>query len=236
MDKKTGLISSLIKVTKNVPFQSDSLDVLAEVMHVTKILKRSKLDRYYKAPSLLQGGMAFLDRIFFDAKYFETLLPDEVLAVGAHEFTHLTQRHGIKKFLRLMLPPIMIGVAAGLIVISNFTLISHFPFIVDWGKIDDSLLVGLLFFFFSYLVGLNVNAKWCRRQETNCDLSSVQFLNSEAMAQALIKLNNLRPKRITRLDRLLPKLYPTLEERINDIRTAAKNRTNQDRKIQQYCP
>jgi hypothetical protein len=214
------------RLLKSSPFQSESLDNLAEIMQVTKILKRSKLDRYYKARFLLQGGMAFSDRIFFDAKYLETLLPDEVLAVGAHEFTHLNQRHGIKKFLRLILPPIMIGVVVGLIVFFNFALIDHFPFIMDWGKVEDSLLIALLSCFIAYLAGLYVNAKWCRKQETYCDLSSVQFLNSEAMASALIKLNNLRPKKMTSLDRLLPKLYPTLEQRINDIRTATQNKNN----------
>ena len=164
--------------------------------------------------------MAFLDRIFFDGKYLETLLPDELLAVGAHEFTHLNQRHGIKKFFRLILPPIIIGVVVGSIVFSNFKLIARFPFIVDLGKVEDGLLIVLLSCFVAYLAGLYVNAKWCRQQETDCDLSSVKYLNSEAMASALIKLNNLRPRKLTLLDRLLPRLYPTLEQRTNDIRNA----------------
>lgn len=216
-----GLISWLItRASKDIPFQSEPLDDLAEVMQVTKILKKSKLDRYYRVHSLLLGGMAFLDRIFFDGKYLETLLPDELLAVGAHEFTHLNQRHGIKKFFRLILPPIIIGVVVGSIVFSNFKLIARFPFIVDLGKVEDGLLIVLLSCFVAYLAGLYVNAKWCRQQETDCDLSSVKYLNSEAMASALIKLNNLRPRKLTLLDRLLPRLYPTLEQRTNDIRNA----------------
>ena len=170
--------------------------------------------------------MAFFDKIFFDAKYLETFLPDEVLAVGAHEFTHLNQRHGIKKFLRLILPPIMFGAAVGLIAFFNFPIIDHFPFIMDWGKIESSFLIALLSCFIAYLAGLYVNAKWCRQQETNCDLSSVQFLNNEAMAEALIKLSNLRPRKMMRLERLLPKLYPTLEQRIKDIQNAAQKRIN----------
>jgi Zn-dependent protease with chaperone function len=218
----------IVQLLKAKSFQSESLDELAEAMQVIKILKKSKLDRYYRAKFLLQGGMAFADRIFFDSKYLDTLLPDEMLAVGAHEFTHLNQRHGIKKFLRLILPPLIIGGVVGLIVISNFALVDYIPFVKNLGKTESTLLTGLLSFFVAYLAGLYVNAKWCRQQETNCDLSSVKFLNSEAMGSALIKLNNLRLRKMTLLDRLLPRLYPTLEQRINDIHSAVDNKKRRE--------
>jgi Zn-dependent protease with chaperone function len=214
----------IVRLLKAKSFQSESLDELAEAMQVTKILKRSKLVRYYRARFLLQGGMAFSDRIFFDAKYLETLLPDEVLAVGAHEFTHLNQRHGIKKFLRLILPPLIIGIIVGLIIFFNFALIGSIPIVKEWGKIESFILTGFLSFFIAYLAGLYINANWCRQQETNCDLSSVKFLKSDVMLSALIKLNNLRPRKMTLLDRLLPKLYPTLEQRINDIQKTLSNK------------
>ena len=108
-----GLISWLVTGSlKDVSFQSDSLDELAEVMQVTKILKKSKLERYYKERTT-RGGFTILGKIFFDAKYFETLLSNEVLAVGAHEFIHLNQRHGKKRFWRLLVPAIMIGGVVG---------------------------------------------------------------------------------------------------------------------------
>jgi len=214
----------IVRLLEAKSFQSESLDELAEAMQVTKILKRSKLVRYYRARFLLQGGMAFSDRIFFDAKYLETLLPDEVLAVGAHEFTHLNQRHGIKKFLRLILPPLIIGIIVGLIIFFNFALIGSIPIVKEWGKIESFILTGFLSFFIAYLAGLYINANWCRQQETNCDLSSVKFLKSDVMLSALIKLNNLRPRKMTLLDRLLPKLYPTLEQRINDIQKTLSNK------------
>jgi len=44
------------------------------------------------------------------------------------------------------------------------------------------------------------------------------------MVLALIKLNNIRPRRITRVEWLLPKIYPTIEERINDIKTAEESK------------
>jgi hypothetical protein len=59
-----GIISALIsRVLKASPFPSESLDKLAEIMQVTKVLKINKLDRYYKV-RLRVGGMAFLGRSF----------------------------------------------------------------------------------------------------------------------------------------------------------------------------
>lgn len=224
-----GIISVLIsRALKASPFPSESLDNLAEIMHVTKVLKISKLDRYYKV-RLRVGGMAFLGRVFFDANYFGMLLPDEVLAVGAHEFTHITQRHLTKRRWRIIVPATVVAAIIGFAVFFNFTLISPIFFFNSLGKGLSSLCAAAFSFLCAMLAGLYVNAKWLRQQETECDLSSVKFLEGEAMISALIKLNNLRPRRMTRFERLLPKLYPTLEQRINDVRTAVENKKNQDR-------
>jgi Zn-dependent protease with chaperone function len=204
-----------------VSFQSNSLDELAEVMQVTKILKKSKLERYYKVRTT-RGGFTILGKIFFDAKYFETLLSNEVLAVGAHEFTHLNQRHGRKRFWRLLVPAISIGGIIGVLVFLNFDLIDPIPFFNNFGKGESSLFATVFSSLFAFFASFYVNARWLRQQETECDLSSVKFLNGEAMVSALIKLSELRPKKMNRLDRLLPKLYPTLEQRIEDIRTAER--------------
>lgn len=208
------------RLFKAKPFQSESLDQLAEVMKVTKILRKSNLDRYYNARFLSSGGMGFSGRVFFDSNYLGNLLPDEVLAVGAHEFTHLNRRHGLKKFVRLILPAIIIGALVGGTAFSNFELIDSLPFLKSLGKTWSGLGLGA----FSVLVAMTastyINAKWLRKQETDCDLSSVAFLKGEHMVSALIKLNNIRPRRIE--SRLIPKIYPTLEERIRDIRTAAE--------------
>lgn len=219
-----GIINSfLARLLKASPFPSESLDNIAETMQVSRILKKTKLDRYYKA-RLRVGGMAFLDRIFFDATYFDMLLPDEVLAVAAHELTHLKKRHGTKKFFRLTVPSAMIGVLIGFFVFFNFASINAIPFIGSLGKVVSSLLATFFFGFFGLVAALFVNAKWLRSQETECDLSSVKYLNGEAMITAMIKLNNLRPQRNTRIERFLPKLYPTIEQRINDIRAAVENK------------
>jgi Zn-dependent protease with chaperone function len=222
-----GITNSLLaRLLKATPFQSESLDNLAETMHVSTILKKPKLDRYYKA-RLRVGGMAFLDRIFFDATYFNTLLPDEMLAVAAHELTHLKKRHGTKKFFRLTVPSALIGVLMSFLVFFNFESIDPIPLVGSLGKVGSSLLAAVFFGFFGLVAALFANAKWLRNQETECDLSSVKYLNGEPMITAMIKLNNLRPKRITRIEQFLPKLYPTIEQRINDIRAAAENKKKQ---------
>ena len=224
-EKNVGFISSLLsRLLKASPFPSESLDNLANAMQVTKILKAKKLERYYNVGFLAVGGMAFLDRIFFDSKYLQILLPKEVLAVGAHEFTHLKKRHGTKKFFRLTVPATLIGVLMGLFVFFNFSIVAPFPMVDSLGKVVSCLLAAVFFGFLALIAGLYVNAKWLRQLETECDLSSVKYLNGEPMIIALTKLNNLRSQRIPRLERWLPKVYPTIEQRINDIRSAEKKK------------
>jgi Zn-dependent protease with chaperone function len=190
-------------------------------MQVTKILKKSKLERYYNVRFLQVGGMAFLGSVFFDNKYLEVLLDDELLAVGAHEFTHLKKRHGIKKFFRLTVPAATVGVLIGIFLFSNNVLLGSTL------KILSSLLAASISGFFALVIALHINSKWLRQQETECDLSSIEYLDGEAMISALIKLNNLRPRRKTNLERLLPNIYPTLEQRINSIRVAAEYKRKQ---------
>ena len=192
-------------------------------MQVTKILKKDRLDRYYKM-RLLVGGMSSFDRVFFDANYLALLSPDEVVAVGAHEFTHLNRRHGIKKFCRLIMPALMTGVVIGSLVFFNFSHINAL-LLVNFGKTTSSLLAAILSSFLAYVGCLYVNAKWFRQQEKTCDLSAVKISHGKAMISALIKLNNLRPRKKTRLEQLLPKLYPTFEERINYISSATNEKT-----------
>ena len=223
-----GILSALLsRLLKASPFPSESLDNLADAMQVTKILRAKKLERYYNVGFLAVGGMAFLDRIFFDSRFLQVLLPDELLAVAAHEFTHLKKKHGTQKFFRLTAPAALIGALMGFLVFSNFASIDSIPLVGSLGEVVSSLLATIFFGFFALVASLYVNAKWLRQQETQCDLSSVKFLNGEPMIQALIKLNNLRPRRMTRLERLLPKIYPTIEQRINNIHAAAENKKNQ---------
>jgi Zn-dependent protease with chaperone function len=200
-------------------------------MQVTKILKVGKLERYFNVGYLSVGGMAFLDRIFFDSRFQQVLLPDELLAVAAHEFTHLKKRHGTKKFFRLTVPAAIVGALIGMFVFFNFSQITPIPIVGSLGNIVSALLAAILFGFFALIAGLYTNAKWLRQKETECDLSSVKFLNGEPMIAALTKLNNLRPSRMPRLERWLPKIYPTIEQRINDIHKAAEDKKKQNSQI-----
>jgi Zn-dependent protease with chaperone function len=228
-----GIISRLFsRLLKASPFPSEPLDNLAETMQVTKILRAKKLERYFNVGFLSVVGMVFLDRVFFDSICLRVLSPDELLAVGAHEFTHLKKRHGTKKFFRLTLPASIVGVLMGLFVFFNFSLVVSIPLIGGLGQVVSGLLAAVLFGFFALVAGLYGNAKWLRSLETECDLSSVEFLNGESMIQALIKINNLRPRRMPRLERWLPKVYPTTEQRINDIRVAAENKRKQSSTLQ----
>jgi hypothetical protein len=51
------------------------------------------------------------------------------------------------------------------------------------------------------------------------------------MILALIKLNNIRQRRTTRIDKLIPKIYPTIEQRINNLRIASENKQKQNSSI-----
>ena len=223
-----GVISSLLsRLLKASSFPSEPLDNLADAMQVKKILGAKKLERYYNVRFLAVGGMAFLDKVFFDSTYLQVLLPDELLAVASHEFTHLKKRHGTKKFFRLTAPASIIGVLIGLLVFFNFESFNSIPLVGSLGNAISGLLAAVFFGFFALVACLYVNANWLRSLETECDLSSVKYLNGEPMIQALIKLNNLRPRNI-RIERLLPKVYPRIEQRINDIHQAAENKNKQN--------
>jgi Zn-dependent protease with chaperone function len=135
----------------------------------------------------------------------------------------------MKKLGRLLLPAIIIGSIIAIIVFSNFALF-NFPF-NTFDKNMSSLGAGVFSCFVALIGSFYVNAKWLRQQETDCDLSSVRFLNNGSMASALIKLNNLRPRKITRLDRFFPKLYPTLDQRINAIWTLEREQKTRQSQV-----
>ena len=222
------VIKAVSKFLKATSFPSESLDKLADTMQISKFSKIDKLNRYYRVRFLSAGGMAFLDRVFFDSNYLDSLLPDELLAVAAHEFTHLKNRHGIKKFFRLTVPMVTVGVLVSLLVFFNFTSMGTLPLIGNLGKVAFSLLAALIFGFLSLVAAFHVNAKWLRSKETECDLSTIKYLNGIPMILALIKLNNIRQRRVTRIEKFLPKIYPTIEQRINDLRIAAENKHKQN--------
>ena len=93
-----GVLSSITAwMLRAKPFQSDPLDELAESMNTTRLLKRGKLQRYYRAPMLANCCVSYSDAVFFDSEYFDNLSSKELLAVGAHEFNHIIEKHDTQK-------------------------------------------------------------------------------------------------------------------------------------------
>ncbi len=136
-------------------------------MQVTKLLRVGKFERYFNVDFLAVGGMAFLDRIFFDSRFLQVLLPDELLAVAAHEFTHLKKRHGTKKFFRLTVPAATVGILIGVFVFFNFSTVTTIPIIGSLGNAISGLFAAIFFGFIALVAGLYINAKWLRQKKPN---------------------------------------------------------------------
>ena len=154
-------------------------------MQTTKILKRGKLKRYYKSKSFDRYCVTYVDTIVFDKKYYDLLLPEELQAIGAHEFTHLNNGHESKRFIRAYFPPILLAIITLLgFFITNFGKISTIAFFNSLGGILMILFFPWLFII-PILISLVINAKWFRQQEIECDLSAVKFANGEALISAL---------------------------------------------------
>lgn len=223
-----GISSFIIaRLWRAKPFQSDPLDKLAEIMNTTEILKRGKLQRYYRVRSLSAGCLSYSDAVFFDAKYYDMLLPEELLAVGAHEYNHIIKKHGMKRLTRIFFPALVIATLVGLLAFVNYGLINHFIIFSQSGRILSSLVFASLSFVLLLIASYYFNAKWLRQQEKQSDFSTFRFANGEALISALTKLNKLHPKKVNRVEsRFLPKTYPTLEERTADIRAYIERKLN----------
>lgn len=214
----------MARLLRAKPFQSDPLDRLAETMHTTMILKRGKLQRYYSVPSLHGGCVSYSDAVFFDAKYYDDLSLEERLAVGAHEFNHIIKKHEMKKFKRQILPGLVVGTLLALLTF-YYDLFSSFITLSQSGRILFSICILLVSCIIFMIASFYFNANWLRQLETQSDLSAVSYANGEALMSALNKLNQPRPKKLNHLaSRLLPKTYPTLEERIIVIRQAMESK------------
>jgi hypothetical protein len=207
-----GLLSSImVRLLRTQPFEMQALDTLAESMKATSILKKDRFHRYYKSSILPIPCLAYSDALVFNCNYYQILSPDEVLAIGAHEFNHIAKRHIAKRLPRTVLPAAVLAIVTGYLFFINST---SFLFVA-------SVIVLFFFLFGSYYV----NAKWFRKQETESDLSAVEFVNGTAMISALARL---RPQKTSWLSKLMPQLHPTIEQRIHNIQAAmiAKNSFN----------
>jgi Zn-dependent protease with chaperone function len=207
-----GLISYIIvRLLRAQPFEMQALDTLAERMKATSILKKDRLHRYYKSSILPIPCLANSDALVFNANYYLILSPDEVLAVGAHEFNHIAKRHIVKRLPRTVLPAAVLAVVIGYLFFINS---ASFLFIASAG--------GLSFFFFLFC-SYYFNAKWFRKQEVESDLSAVEFVNGAAMISALARLC---PQKTSWFINLMPHTHPTVEQRIQNIQAAMSTKNS----------
>jgi len=207
-----GLISSVIvRLLRAQPFEMQELDTIAESMKATSILKKDKFHRYYKSSILPIPCLAYSDALVFNSNYYQMLSPDEVLAIGAHEFNHIAKRHISKRLPRTVLPAAVLAVLIGYLFFINS---ASFLFIASG--------VGLSFFFFLF-GSYYVNAKWFRKQETESDLRAVELVNGAAMISALARLH---PQKTSWLSKLIPHTHPTIEQRIHNIQAVMNTKNS----------
>jgi len=207
-----GLISSImVRLLRAQPFEMQALDTLAERMKATSILKKDRFHRYYKSSILPIPCLAYSDALVFNSNYYQVLSPDEVLAVGAHEFNHIAKKHVAKRLPRTVLPA-----AALAVVIGYLFFINSATFLVNASA-------AVLSFFFFLFVSYYVNAKWFRKQETESDLSAVEFVNGTAMISAL---SRLLPQKTSWLSKIIPHTHPTIEQRIHNIQAAMNTKNS----------
>ena len=217
----------MVRLLRAQPFESETLDRLAETMKVTPILKKEKLGRYYKRAPFARGCASYPDAILFDAKYFDMLSPNEVLAVGAHEFNHIKKKHPVKTMNRTLLPAILIGVLIGGFSIINYLAVQTLGSLLNnLDRLTNIASPPVLIALFVLVVSFYFNSKLFRQQETECDLSAVEYADGEAMISALIKFRKRFPKLSldAKLSKLMPHTYPTHEQRKIDIQIAMANK------------
>ena len=198
------------------PFTSDPLDKLAETMNVNTVLKKDKHARYYLTKGNRQGCLPLFNGTFvFDKKWYQMLTPEEVLAVGAHEFNHINKKHSRDTFLRVIIPTFAVSAIAVLLI----PLLSQvFPFL---GRGVISLLnqfVPVVLLLITFFGSWYLHSPRQRQQETDCDLSAVRFGYGEALIVALTKLRELFPK--SKWNIRLIHTHPPFEQRVQDIRQA----------------
>src|SRR5208283_800435 len=108
--------------------------------------------------------------LVFNSMYYEMLLPDEVLAVAAHEFNHIAKNHIVKRLPRTVLPALALSFVMGYLSSINPSLIN---IVQSFTNFDRGLLIAsttALSFLVFLIASFYVNAKWLSKQETECDL------------------------------------------------------------------
>lgn len=222
-----GLLSAFsVKLLKAQPFESEGLDKLAENMKATPILRKDKFRRYYKSSVLPVCCLAFSDALVFNSMFYEMLLPDEVLAVGAHEFNHIAKKHILKRLPRTVLPALALSIVIGYLTSANSTVINDIQLFINFNR---GLLIAsttVLSFLAFLIASFYVNSKWLTKQETECDLNAAEFVNGNAVMSALAKTPHKVSSQESKLSKLLPHTHPSIEQRINDVQAVITNKLN----------
>ena len=213
----------LVRLFRAQPFESEALDQLAQTMNDVPLLRKEKNQRYYLSQTLAVPCISTSDAIIFNARFYYMLQPGEVLAVTAHEFSHTVKKHTRTRFSHILLPSALIAVlVGGLLAVNPFS-------ISTLSYLDDGLpLVGSVIVFFALMlfVSFHLNSKMLRQQETECDLSALDYGYGQAMISVLAKTNTVlvQPKWQMMLNKLIPKVHPTVEQRISAIQAAIDRR------------
>ncbi len=83
--------------------------------------------------------LSYSDALVFNSNYYQMLLPDEVLAIGAHEFNHIAKNHVAKRLPRTVLPASVLAAVTGYLFFINS---DSFLFIAS------AVVLSFLFFLF----------------------------------------------------------------------------------------
>ncbi len=188
-------------------------------MNVSPLLKKPKLQRYYLSQTLPIPCISDSDTLILNTGFYSMLQPEELLAVAAHEFNHIAKKH-VKKRLPYTALPAAIGavLVGGLLAINPFS-IPVLSYLDSWLSIVGAALLSFVLLFF---VSLHLNSKKLRQQETECDLSALDYGLGEAMKSALVKTNSItvQSKLQLKLNKIMPKIHRTTEQRIKENESA----------------
>lgn len=201
------------------PFDSPQLDVLAERMGVLRQLDRKH--RYFLS-SRGYSAFSFPGGIAFGRAFWNAIDDGERLAIAAHEFSHIKSRDMEKRFLRIVLPPVVV------------TLAVMIPLITLWvNDLPDSetllafivVAVGTAALYSStYTTTSLLGASWRRRMELSCDEDAARFTNGEDLIRALSLWHDAadRVGKKNIRTRIQGRFYPSLAERAAAVRAVTR--------------
>ena len=195
------------------PFDSPQLDELAERMGVLNRL--NKKQRYFFSRRAY-SAFSFPGGIAFGKWYWNSLDDGERTAIAAHEFSHIKSNDGIRRFLRIALPSLVITLAI-MVAISSALPYSTSVFLLEGVGVGIGTV---LVFVLSYTLLALVNAPWRRRTELNCDADAAKYANGEDLIRALTLWESAISEkgRKTMRYRIVSRYYPTLAQRAETIR------------------